>query len=95
MPPKVRHGERWAVVPLMFTQGINEQQSMEIKMGRKRNLELQTKINLSSHRVLKAYFKSFVALAGRININSKDIGRARNMLNQLIVTLSGQIKKMM
>ena len=83
MPPKVRHGERWAVVPLMFTQGINEQQSMEIKMGKKRNLELQTKINLSSHRVLKMYFKSFVALAGRININSKDIGRARNMLNQL------------
>jgi hypothetical protein len=80
LPKKVRDGYRFSCKPLMFTQGINEQQTLENRLGKKRNLELQTKINLSSYRGLREYCKSFGKCASKLQVPESDMQRARNML---------------
>ena len=38
LPEFVQNGHRFACKPLMFTQGINEQQTLEMKMGKRKEI---------------------------------------------------------
>lgn len=86
LPKHIQNGQRISVKPLMFTQGVNERQALanaSYILGIGKNLGLQSNINDSSLRKLRAYFKMFERCAIRLNINRNDRQSARNKLNAL------------
>ena len=86
LPKNIRNGQRIPVKPLMFTQGVNEKQALantSYILGFGKSLSLQSAINDSSLRKLRAYFKVFERCAIKLNINRNDRASARNRLNAL------------
>lgn len=58
LPPMLQRGSLITVHPMLFTQGINETQSMAIKLGQ---TKIQEDINAQSWIQLKSYYDSWLA----------------------------------
>ncbi|OQR98330.1 inositol-3,4-bisphosphate 4-phosphatase [Achlya hypogyna] len=68
LPGSLQAGATIAVVPILFSQGINEMQSLANMIGTA-GWDLQHKVNQKSFKALKDYVASFAAMGEHLHVN--------------------------
>ncbi|OQR95958.1 inositol-3,4-bisphosphate 4-phosphatase [Thraustotheca clavata] len=69
LPGKLQQGQTITVVPVLFSQGINEMQSFANMMGSS-GIELQHKINQKSFRSLESYVQDFISMQKNLDVSA-------------------------
>ena len=84
LPDSLQSGEFVQIKPVLFTQGINEQQSVAIRLG---ETKLQETINLENYMLLYDYFSSYESFASSIDqIKQNEINMLRNQLDKVNIS---------
>ncbi|GLD93364.1 hypothetical protein PINS_up001956 [Pythium insidiosum] len=95
LPPGIRSGGKVTVTPVMFTQGINEMQTLANSSSGKKTT-LQDTINSKSFGVLSEYTKQYLHVASSKNVDlSVDAKEVTSLLAELGEKIESASKQMM
>ncbi|KAF0690269.1 Aste57867_18343 [Aphanomyces stellatus] len=86
LPGPLQQGQHIAVVPIVFSQGINEMQTLA-NMTKSTDVELQHKINILCAKTLETYVTAFVEMESGLRMHH-DSAAIRAMLETLKMLLA-------